>query len=161
MTPWEGNEAWKARRQKTTALPVLAPASEALLLLDTRLNAQAGCILEWTLQLPPSVYDARRGFYIEYGPDQGVTLLVDSRGRVEICQTNAAGTSSQIELKVDREMDCASSARCRLMLQHSLAEFYLDDMLIECFSLPLSATGNIGLIRGGDPHAFSALEIWQ
>ncbi len=33
-------------------------------------------------------------------------------------------------------------------MKHSLIEFYLDDVLIECYSLPQDATGRIGLIGG-------------
>ena len=45
--------------------------------------------------------------------------------------------------------------------QDGLAEFYLDDILIQCFSLPSSATGRIGLIDGGDPSALGELTRWQ
>ena len=38
------------------------------------------------------------------------------------------------------------TARFRLLLKHSLLEFYLDDLLIECFSLPEPATGRIGVV---------------
>ncbi len=41
-------------------------------------------------------------------------------------------------------------ARFRLLVKHSLIEFYLDDILIECYSLPQDATGRIGLIGGGE-----------
>jgi hypothetical protein len=49
-------------------------------------------------------------------------------------------------------------ARFRLLLKHSLLEFYLDDILIECFSLPQDATGRIGLIGAG---AVRVLGAWQ
>lgn len=157
---WNGNEPLKLRRSKT-ALPVPNDTTETIFLLETRVNSAAGFILEGTILLPPSIYSSPRGFYIEYGPDQGTAVLLDSQGRAEICEVNFAGTISKIELRVDREITCASTARCRLVLQNSLAEFYLDDFLIECFSLPCATTGRIGLIRGGDSLALSDLEIWQ
>jgi hypothetical protein len=40
-------------------------------------------------------------------------------------------------------------------------EFYLDDILIECFSLPADATGRIGLIRGSDSRAIGNLKAWH
>jgi hypothetical protein len=40
-------------------------------------------------------------------------------------------------------------------------EFYLDDILIECFSLPADATGRIGLIRGSDSRAIGKLKAWH
>ena len=52
-------------------------------------------------------------------------------------------------------------ARFRLLLKDSLLEFYLDDILIECFSLPARATGRLGLITGGDPGAIGTLRAWR
>ena len=50
-------------------------------------------------------------------------------------------------------------ARFRLLLEHSLVEFYLNDVLIECYSLPAAATGRIGLI--GNAGAIQALRAWH
>ena len=47
------------------------------------------------------------------------------------------------------------------LLKETLLEFYLDDILIECFSLPADATGRIGLIRGSDSRAIGKLKAWQ
>jgi hypothetical protein len=49
-------------------------------------------------------------------------------------------------------------AKFRLLLKQSLLEFYLDDILIECFSLPQNATGRMGFI-GTD--AVRQLSAWQ
>jgi len=54
-----------------------------------------------------------------------------------------------------------TTSRWRLVLEGCLAELYLDDILIECFSLPAGATGRIGLVDGGEPDAFRALRMWQ
>ncbi|HUT25096.1 MAG TPA: hypothetical protein VM492_12195, partial [Sumerlaeia bacterium] len=62
---------------------------------------------------------------------------------------------------VNREMRFGAPARFRLLLKGSLLEFYLDDILIECFSLPARAAGRVGLIRGSDPGAFRSLEAWR
>ena len=39
-------------------------------------------------------------------------------------------------------------------------EGHLDDILIECFSLPGRSTGRIGLIDGGDAKTFGELTAW-
>jgi hypothetical protein len=83
--------------------------------------------------------------------------LFDAQGRVEFCQTNPAGSICEVEKRSDREMIFGEPALLRLVLEHSLMEVYLDDTLIECFSLPTRATGRIGLILGGDRHAVSDL----
>ena len=45
------------------------------------------------------------------------------------------------------------------LVKHSLIEFYLDDLLIECYSLPQDATGRIGLV--GAAAAFGELRAWS
>jgi hypothetical protein len=157
---WGGNEQLKVKRNKIE-IPVSVDLADAVSMLDSRYNSAEGMILEGTIKLPSSMYEARKGLFIEYGLDQGMAILLDSQGRAEICQLNHSGSNSKMDLKVDREMDFAVLAKCRLVLQNSLAEFYLDEVLIECFSLPQAATGQIGLIPGGDAQAFSDLVVWQ
>jgi len=70
----------------------------------------------------------------------------------------ADGSGFTPEKHVDREMSFGKSASFRLILKHSLLEFYLDDIMMECFSLPAKATGRIGLIQGID---IKNLQAWQ
>ena len=58
-------------------------------------------------------------------------------------------------------MSFGKPARFRLLLEHSLLEFYLDDILIECFSLPSKATGKIGIIRGDNMGSVTELRAWS
>jgi hypothetical protein len=73
----------------------------------------------------------------------------------------ADGSGFKAEKTVDREMPFGDPARFRLLLQDALLEIYLDDFLIECYSLPTPATGRIGLIGGGCPAAVSVLAAWR
>jgi hypothetical protein len=68
----------------------------------------------------------------------------------------ADGSGFKVEKRVDREMTFGKPAAFRLLLKHSLLEFYLDDVLIECFSLPGNATGRIGFIGTA-----TDLKAWQ
>ena len=52
-------------------------------------------------------------------------------------------------------------AKFRLLLKGSLLEFYLDDILIECFSLPAESTGRIGLLKGHAPKSIGNLKAWR
>ena len=70
-------------------------------------------------------------------------------------------TCCQVQQRVDREMTFGSPARWRIVLEDCLAELYLDDILVECFSLPASATGRIGLIDGGEPDTLRNLRKWK
>jgi hypothetical protein len=40
-------------------------------------------------------------------------------------------------------------------LKATLLEFCLSDLLMQCYSLPHTASGRIGLLRGGNTNAFA------
>ena len=73
----------------------------------------------------------------------------------------ADGSGFRPEKTVDREMSFGPTARFRLVVQGVLLEAYLDDVLIECYSLPADATGRIGLIPGGQRNAIASLKAWK
>jgi hypothetical protein len=87
--------------------------------------------------------------------------LLDARGAAELGSIRANGTEFKAEKRVDREMTFGRPATFRLLLKETLLEFYLDDILIECFTLPADATGRIGLIRGSDSRAIGELKAWH
>lgn len=58
-------------------------------------------------------------------------------------------------------MGFGPTVRLRLVLQHVLTELYLDDVLMECASLPAPATGRIGLVHRGQVDAFREVVGWS
>ncbi len=152
---WPGNEALKHTR-----LAVAPPATNGgrIAWLPTAFAAERGGGVEGTLGVPAGPGDPPAGLAIECHGDAGAALLVHAGGRAETGTTQADGTGFKPEKIVDRELPYAAPARFRLLLKHSLLEFYLDDVLIECYSLPQSATGRIGCL-GGD--AVRVLSAWQ
>ncbi|MDP6545494.1 MAG: hypothetical protein QGH60_16030 [Phycisphaerae bacterium] len=158
---WKGNE-----KMKHKSIPVKLPANAkasgtAPVMLDTALDMKTGVILEGTLRLPADKSAPRRGLYIEYGKDKGSAILIDSAGLAELGPMGADGSGFRAEKKVNREMTFARPAKFRLLLKGVLLEFYLDDILIECFSLPGAATGRIGLIRGSKSDSITDLKAWR
>jgi hypothetical protein len=121
-------------------------------------DAAKGVVLEGTLALPETKEQTRRGLYIECGKDSGVAILLNAAGAAELGPMRGDGLGCKAEKAVDREMTFGKPARFRLLLKHSLLEFYLDDILIECFSLPQSATGRIGLMGA---ESFGTLNAWH
>ena len=73
----------------------------------------------------------------------------------------ADGTGFKPEKTVDREWPFGDRANFRLALQDALLEIYLDDVLIECYSLPAPATGRIGLIPGRRRNSVGRLKAWK
>jgi len=143
---WKGNEKMKAG-----PLEVRPPAAGAgndarIAMLQTPLDVNKGVILEGSLALPETPDQPRRGLYIECGNDGGAAILVNAAGAAELGTMRADGSGFKAEKRVDREMAFGKPAAFRLLLKQSLLEFYLDDVLIECFSLPQNATGRVGCI---------------
>jgi hypothetical protein len=160
---WKGNE-----KMKHEAIGVKAPVGgaetgggESIVMLDNTFGVRQGIILEGALALPEKKGAPRRGLYIECEGGQGSAILLDSSGAAELGPMGGDGSGFEAEKRVDREMAFAKPALFRLLLKESLLEFYLDDILIECFSLPARAAGRVGLIRGSDPGAFRSLKAWQ
>jgi hypothetical protein len=115
-------------------------------------------MIEGDFALPADRQPAR-GFYIECEGDLGGAIRFDSHGVAATGFLRADGTGWEMKFTVDREMQFASPARFRLILAGSLMEVYLDDILIECFSLPTPATGKIGLLID-DPTAITNIIAW-
>ncbi len=158
---WKGND--KLKQQSTAVNTPGASGTEApVLMLEDAFDVTHSLILEGELLLPPSGFEARRrGLYIEYAADSGLAILFDAEGRAEFGLLKSDGSNYKVEHRVDRETTFSRRAHFRLVLEHCLLEVYLDDILIECFSLPASATGRIGLVHGGEPNAVRDLTVWR
>jgi len=154
---WNGYEKLKHKR-----IDVKLPdqkSEDPIVMLKNTFDTDQGLILEGTLAIPVEINSPSNGLYIEFGDNQGSAILVGFRGVTELGTMQADGSGFNSEKQVDREMSFGKTADFRLLLKHSLLEFYLDDILMECFSLPAKATGRIGLIQGGQ-NAISDLQAW-
>ncbi len=176
---WKGNEKMKHRAVEVQAAgekkgtgPIcrngpegashkldLSPFSRLgpIAMLGNTFKVADGLILEGTVSLAGQSED-RRGLYVECIGNVGVAVLLDGAGKAEIGPIEPDGTGFKAEEKVDREMTFGRPAKFRLLVKHSLIEFYLDDVLIECYSLPQDASGRIGLMGGRE--AFGELHAW-
>jgi hypothetical protein len=157
LTWWPGNEALKHRAVAISSRP--AGDGGPVVILGRELDAAAGFALEGKLKLPTPP-GAPRGLYVEHAQGIGTAILFHSDGRAEIGPMGVGGEGFKPEIAADREIRFGAPARFRLVLKGSLMEVYLDDVLIECYSLPASATGRIGLIPGNQRNSVSALKAW-
>ena len=155
---WHRNE-----KLKHESVPVKQPATQrgAIALIQNAFDVKRGTILEGQILLPPAKDTQRRGFYIACGADHGAAILLDAQGVAELGPMRADGGGFKVDKRVDREMAFGAPASFRLLLKESLLELYLDDILIECFSLPKTATGRIGLIRGSDRASTTRVKAWR
>ena len=158
---WKGNE--KLKQQSIEAKPPSARAGEPppIALLESEFDARRGLILEGTIKLPAFPQAPPVGLYLAHDKFSGTAIRVHAGGIAEFGSMRADGTGFKAESRVDREWKFGATARFRLLLKGSLLEFYLDDLLIQCHSLPQQATGRVGLLQGGDPAAVTALRAWS
>jgi hypothetical protein len=152
---WKGNEKLKGRaKARKVSRPANTDAPIAML-VDT-LNTDSGIIMEGRIKLPEAGTGKFAGLYISCDADHGSAIRIHAGGRAELGDVKADGSGFKAVKKVDREMEFGPKPEFRLIMKQSLLEFYLNDILIECFSLPSKATGRLGLV--GD---LSALKAWE
>ena len=132
----------------------------AVALIENVFDVHAGVIVEGKLLLP-TARNRRRGLYIECDKGQGGAVLFDSNGIAQFRTMTADGSDFKVEKTVNRETAFGSPATFRLLLKGSLMELYLDNILIECYSLPSTASGKIDPINGGEGAAFGGLAAWR
>jgi len=157
---WKANEKMKHERVEVK-MPLVGTSDRApIAMLEHTFDFKNGVILEGSLMLPQAPDSPRRGLYVECGDKSGAAVLFGAKGIAELGPMKADGSGFSAEKKVDREMTYGKPAKLRLLLKWSLLEVYLDDVLIECFSLPEDATGRIGLI-GADDGDFQDVQVWR
>lgn len=149
---WSGNEAMKHAPAEVS----LPRTNAALSFLEGKLDAGKGFILEGAIARPKSLAQ-RAGWFVECAGDRHGAMLLNSDGRVEFGPADGTATNMAVEMNVSRELDFGERPRFRLLVQGSLTELYLNDVLIECFSLPADASGRVGFVGRG----VSGLKAWQ
>jgi hypothetical protein len=142
---WKGNEKAKGDSVPIESAAGNTPAAP-IAMISPALDAQRGCILEGAMPLDAAAGN-RSGLYIEFAPGKGTAIICRKDGVTELGTIDKDGTNFKPEMRIDRQMHFGPTARFRLLLQQCLLEFYLDDILIQCYSLPANATGRVGVIR--------------
>ena len=119
------------------------------------------CVIRHCAYLRLLFFRAKNAALIDCGEESGSAILINAEGIAELGPIKAGGSDFKAEKKVDREMTYGKPVKFRLLLKHSLLEFYLDDIPIKCFSLSGNATGRIRLIPGDDLSSVQNLEAWR
>ena len=157
---WEGNDELKGRRLELYPADHTPPSGSRLSMFSNRFDVQHGIVLEGIVELPTSGDSTPNGLYIESTNDQGTAILVGPAGITEFGTMPADGSEFQAEDRIDREMTFGKTSRFRLLLRNTLLEFYLDDLLIQCYSLRYEPTGRFGIISD-PPSRLRDLRMWE
>ena len=142
---WQGNEALKKNPVSTR----FASANGRVQMAEARVDTANGIVIEGSVTLPEADLPESNwpGLYVEYETGRGSYIQVGTRGVTHFGLMTENEDSSHLEDVMARERPFASKARFRTLLKESVLEFYLDDLLIQSYSLPAEATGRIGLLN--------------
>ena len=138
MTWWPGNDRLKHTRMERSG------SEGQSLTFDPRI----GIVVEGTLDLPGSLHISNRD-------RAGTSILVNTEGVTEIGPQAQAETVFVCQERVDREVPFGAHPQFRLLLNYTMLEFYLDDLLIECYTMESTADGMISFRNVRD------LRLWQ
>ena len=158
---WRGNEALKAGRKRMPLKQEAPGPSSPLTFLQPSCDFTKGVILEGRLPIPQSEAAPPVGLFFEApGSELGTVIRIEASGVTKFGRSKADGSEFQVAKTVNREWPFGTEARFRLLLQGSLLEFYLDDLHIEVYRLPLATTGRIGVWNGDEPLDLDEWRAW-
>lgn len=135
---WSGNDKLKNNEIKL-------PISDKQWL---KFEASAGVVLEGTIELPGSLS-------ICHDDGSKTKILVSRGGLTQIGTEQQDETGFSCEERVDREVSFGASPRFRLLLNHTMLEFYLNDFLIQCYTMDKTPDGVIA------HQSVSDLRLWH
>ena len=158
---WTGNEKLKGE-----ALKIKMPSQDSITLpkismLQQELDVKSGIVMEGQLRLPALKESQPIGLYIAESNKSGTGILIYAKGITELGKMESDGSGFSTVNKVDRERTFGKTAHFRLLLKGRLLEFYLDDLLIQCYTLKQDATGRVGLIWDSPVATIYNIKAWR
>ena len=139
------------------------PVRGGIALLENSFDTQQGVVLEGLMEIhqPPKRWSGI-GVYVEHNAEQqsGTGIMLETRDCTEIATMNNNGAFTQV-YTAETGIEHGKKHSFRLLLRKTMLEFYLDDMLIQCHSLPENPTGKIGLIFESGRAVFENLRAWE
>ena len=155
---WQGNEALKKN-----LLPAHFSGSTdgRIHMAATEVDTDGGVVIEGQITLPAASQPETEwpGLYIEYKAGQGSYIQVGPAGVTHFGLTAQGGGTSEREDVMARAWPFGASVRFRTLLKASVMEFYLDDLLIQSYSLPAAATGRIDLLNPA--NGIAEVQVWN
>ncbi|MCX6924435.1 MAG: hypothetical protein NT154_14655 [Verrucomicrobia bacterium] len=174
---WRGNEAMKGKPvavapppRRTTSgseeavrLTVDGNGGIAVLPLDVQFDFVSGVVLEGTLQIQTAgATPGRCGIYIEETAGLGTAVMVGTDGQSQLGVLKLDGAKSfEPDDYVQAGITPGRKHAFRMLTRQYMLEFYLDDRLIQCYSMPERATGRICFVAHGGRAVAGGLKAWK
>jgi hypothetical protein len=153
-------DRWKSSAKR---LEADEPARGGIALLENDFNVIQGIILEGYMETrqPPKRWSGI-GIYLEHDAQKhkGIGIMLETRGCTEVAEIDYMGSFNPV-YQTENGIQNDEKHSFRVMLRRSLVEFYLDDLLVQCHSLPEEPTGRIGLIFESGKAIFEDLRGWE
>jgi hypothetical protein len=160
---WEGNDRFKTRPVEVELPDSAEMEADRLVMLKNRFDVDQGLVLEGSFQdlKGGRFLSVDQGLYLEHGPGCGTALMILPHGVTQIGAMTAESKLFRMDSFVNRMERYGVNPSFRLLLRDSQLEFYVNDRLIQCYSMPGNATGRIGIIHNGDPETIGELKAWN
>ena len=133
--------------------------------LEPKVDLDKGVVLEGSLTIGrPKKAFAGAGVFIEQSDGRGTGMLLQTNGVTEfgIYGKSNLGPGFVVDDTVETGISPLREYRFRLLVRRDLAELYLDDQLVQCYSLPIeSYSGRLGLFVADGDAKFSNLHAWE
>ena len=129
--------------------------------LDAALDVRRGSILEGDVTFNDTSSPERAGLVIECvdGPAGAIRFLSASATLGGTIHPDGSGFTIDPLQRIDRDLPAKHEVPFRLLLRHGMVELYFDDILMNVYSLPKSASGRIGFMNNG--AAITGLKAWS
>jgi hypothetical protein len=156
---WPGCDKVKTR-PLSVELNKAAPGRKVVF-LKTAFDQQRPHIFEGVLTLPKTPGAISAGLYFESEDSKapGTAFIVRPQSIVDYGSMHPDRSRFEKEGSVDRDLQPGSSMTFRLVRKGRITEFYLDDFLMQCYCLPESGSGRVGLL--GDAAGYRELKAWN
>ena len=147
------------------AVPLIVDGNggTAVLPLDGQFDVLNGVVLEGTVEIQTAgETPGRCGIYIEETTGQGTAVMVGTDGQSQLGALKLEGaTSFEPDDFVEAGITPRREHTFRLLTRQYMLEFYLDDRLVQCYSIPERATGRIGFSAQGGRTVVRNLKAWE
>ena len=139
---WPGNERLKGKKIELETIVI--NKDSLISFLSKPLETDNGVILEG--DFPTLRSNEKSALYIKCETNKGIAVFLKANGQVEFSEHGEEDVNFIVNDKIDRQMKFSSTPHFKLFLKQSLLELYIDNILIQCYTLPDKATGEIGIV---------------
>lgn len=142
-----------------------------VVLLKRSFDIQRGIILEGSMKIESvNKHSGGIGIFIEEEKEKlhGTAVMAQAGGKTEIGPLKVSFLHEYVYTSsfgpddvIDGSIIAGKDNKFRLFLRRTMLEFYINDVLIQCYSLPGIPTGRIGLVFESCRVCFKDFKAWE